>query len=559
MSAPEEPARVEEIALNPRVRENEGALLRALLQATDYGVLMSGVDRQDLVANRRLGELFDIPPRQIVALSPEQVRAIARDRFRDPQGFEDLIEEVAADPSAVRQDELEVAADPPRVIRRHTSPVRGPGGEPIGRLWTFLDITEMKRLQATVEAQLAAQTENFLATSATLRAMNELCGLAVQQQTANELLEAIVDLIAPLTAYDSAAVLLAAEDGASFSGMGRGPDERARPLGLAFEEEPALALAMSQGRVASDIPLSLYTNYSGSLARQLGARSIVVAPLIGGGAPLGVLVLGTGCPDAVLEPRRASHLSALVNQIALALETHRLQSELLAALETLQATQRRMVEMERLRTAGALAASVAHDIRNILAAMQVELALQPNLVTEAIQGHLNRFSALTHRLLAFSRPGVLDTTPTSLAEVVNRIVPLVAGQAEIAAVSITVDLPPDLPLALADAMQLEHLFVNLCLNAIQAMAEQGGTLVLEGRPAGDHVEVLVSDTGGGIAPENVARLFDPFFTTRANGLGLGLFSCRRIVEDHGGELRVESAHGRGARFTVSLPAAPGGR
>ena len=80
-------------------------------------------------------------------------------------------------------------------------------------------------------------------------------------------------------------------------------------------------------------------------------------------------------------------------------------------------------------------------------------------------------------------------------------------------------------------------------------------LALSGRAAGDRMEIEVADSGCGIAREHLERVFDPFFTTRANGFGLGLFSCRRIVEDHGGELTVTSALGRGACFTVSLPAA----
>src|SRR6185369_4979392 len=97
--------------------------------------------------------------------------------------------------------------------------------------------------------------------------------------------------------------------------------------------------------------------------------------------------------------------------------------------------------------------------------------------------------------------------------------------------------------------------VNLCLNALQAMAEAGGTLTLSGSARDGWVEVQVCDTGAGIAPEERDRIFEPFFTRRANGLGLGLFSCKRIVEDHGGELRVASAPGQGACFTVRLPAA----
>jgi two-component system sensor histidine kinase HydH len=246
-------------------------------------------------------------------------------------------------------------------------------------------------------------------------------------------------------------------------------------------------------------------------------------------------------------------VTAVIDQVALTVETHRLQSELREAVETLRATQRRMVEVEKLRAAGTLAASVAHDIRNILASLQMELAdATPD--AESVRAQLARFSTLTHRLLAFSRPNVLETRPTSLAEVIGRVTPLIAGQAEACGVRMDVSLPEDLLLIAADASRIEHLFVNLFLNAIEAMSPEGGMLAIGGRAAGDRVEVTVRDTGRGVAAENAERIFDPFFTTRANGLGLGLFSCKQIAEEHGGEVTVANVPGGGACFTVRLPA-----
>src|SRR5262249_53095261 len=161
-----------------------------------------------------------------------------------------------------------------------------------------------------------------------------------------------------------------------------------------------------------------------------------------------------------------------------------------------------------------LAASVAHDIRNILTTLQMELAMQPEPVSETICAQLDRFSTLTLRLLAFSRPSVLETHPTSVKEVLRRIVSLVNGQAQISGVKIAQRWPRNVPLVSADASQLEHLFVNLCLNAIQAMTERGGTLTITGRLRQGWLEIQVEDTGRGIPMETLSRVFDPFFTTR---------------------------------------------
>ncbi len=548
---------LEDIALNPQFRENESALLHALLQATDYGVLVSGLDRQDILANARLGELFNLAPHEIVLTEPNVVRELALRQARDPRAFDHLLQRAYADPALAHEDEVDLITEPPRTLRRYTGPVRDLEGRLIGRLWTFLDITETKRLQAEVQAQLAARTQDYITTSEVLRAMNALCRIATQTTTTDALLISIVHLVRTLVGHDCAAVLLLSRDGAEFDGIGCAENGLPQSIRLPRLRDSALAEALDGD--ATNGPLTLHANHRGPIARLLRCKTVSVAPLRAESGAMGVLVLGTSAPraaNATLDRYRVAHLSALVDQISLTLETHRLQSELHAAMETLKAAQRTMVEMEKLRAAGTLAASVAHDIRNILTAMQMELALQPGPLSDSICAHLNRFSALTHRLLAFARPTVLETYPTSVADVIRRMVSLVTGQAQINGVEIVVKVPAKVPLIAADASQLEHLFVNLCLNAIQAMTERGGMLTLTVRKRKQWLEITVADTGCGIAPDTIARLFDPFFTTRANGMGLGLFSCKRIVEDHGGQLTVKSAPGKGACFSVLLPTIP---
>ena len=326
-------------------------------------------------------------------------------------------------------------------------------------------------------------------------------------------------------------------------------------------------------QICDTSPLTLLPHYKGLLAKRLQWQALAVAPLCSQNIPCGVLVIGvprsyeTAAGKAKAMPRapvptqalpspiELHHLHAVADQIALTLDAHRLQSELRATLDTLQLTQRRMVEMEKLRTAGTLAASVAHDIRNILTAMQMDMetAWPPNEMPEGLRDHLNRFSTLTHRLLAFSQPSRLELRPLNLGDLLRQVVSLVSGQAQIHAVQIRVDLPPDLPLIAADATQLEHLFINLCLNAIQSMTLNGGKLHLKGAATREYVTVEVTDTGTGIAPDVIERIFEPFFTTRATGTGLGLFSCKRIAEEHHGHLRVCSVVNEGTTFITLLP------
>jgi signal transduction histidine kinase len=542
-----------DIALNPHVAGNERALLRALLQATDYGVLVTDLNRQDIVANRRLGELFAVSPHSIVETPPDAVRDMVRARVRDPAGFDARLRQIYADPALLCEDELELSGEPPRILRRFTAPLRDVQGRPVARVWTFLDVTETRRLQEQVQAQLAARTEEFTATSGVLRVMNELCRVAMQHATTEALLGAVADLVRPLFGFRGAAVLRLSEDGTELRGVCSPLKGPKAPVRLPVCADSALSGALDGTRRGKNGPLTVCRKPPAAVAEWFEDGRVGIAPLYSEVRVIGVLIVGLGRDRERLDSHQTALLRAVVDQIALTLETHRLQMEVRAALERLQATQRQMIELEKLRTAGTLAASVAHDIRNILTGIQIERALQEGPGAEALSVHFNRLSALTHRLLAFSQPTVLDTQPVSIEEVLRRVAPLVAGQAEINDVEMRLRFPPDLPPVAADAGQLEQLFVNLCLNAVQAMGERGGTLTLAGRGADRWVEVTVTDTGCGIPPEYLDRLFDPFFTTRANGFGLGLFSCRRIAEDHGGRLTVQSAPGEGTCFTVSLP------
>ena len=185
----------EDIALNPNFREQEEALLHALLQATDYGILLSGLDRQDIIANRRLGELFGVTPQNVVESSPEAVRALVRAHFQDPEAFDSLLQEIYADPLLRYQDEIELVGETPRILRRFTAPVHGSANSPVGRLWTFLDITETKRLQQEVQRQLEARTQDYWVTSEVLRVMNGLCRCATSEHDLETLLRQILLLL----------------------------------------------------------------------------------------------------------------------------------------------------------------------------------------------------------------------------------------------------------------------------------------------------------------------------------------------------------------------------
>ena len=142
--------------------------------------------------------------------------------------------------------------------------------------------------------------------------------------------------------------------------------------------------------------------------------------------------------------------------------------------------------------------------------------------------------------------------PASLNEVVRKTQDLLQPELENRGLNVQVKLDPQLPLAPIDATQIQQVLVNLVKNAMQAMTRDG-VLTLRSGEGSDGVWVSVSDTGGGIAQEQINRIFEPFYTTRKKGTGLGLMIVQRIVRAHGGRIDLESHVGRGTTFRIWLP------
>ena len=389
---------------------DELLLLRAMLRASDYGVLLSDSTRTDRLCNQRFCEMFGLESIDILRSQPNYVRTELAPRLKDGDGFVQTLDAVYADPKRVLEDEVELTAPRHRLLRRYTAPVVGEDGAITGRLWTFLDITRTRHMEDKVRAQ-AAQLK-----------------------------------------------------------------EQSRQLASALK------------------------NVTGRLDK---------------------------------------------------------------AENTLSLTQQQLFETEKLSAVGLLAASAAHDIRNLLTPLMIEVSLadqdDPALRAEALSAmrrQIDGLALLTHRLLALAKPDTQVRAPTDLAALVSQILRLVRPQAAQESVQIACAVSPRLPTVLADAVQMEQVLVNLILNAVQAMqATGGGTLTVRLDCYQGGARVRIADTGPGISAQNRRRLFDPFFTTRPDGAGLGLFSCRRIAEAHGGAITVRSRPGA-TQFTLRLPSVP---
>ena len=223
-------------------------------------------------------------------------------------------------------------------------------------------------------------------------------------------------------------------------------------------------------------------------------------------------------------------------------------------------------EMERresLSALGNMAAAVAHEIRNPLNAVSMGLQRlrvefspaegeEYRRLLELVQGEVRRLNTIVEEFLSLARPLSLKPEPIHVPDLVDEVVRLVEAEAEASGVRIERAVPTALPTLEADRDRLKQVILNLALNAIQAMP-RGGALTLSAAVTDGGVALTVTDSGAGIPPELMPRVFDPYVTTKTKGLGLGLTIARRIVEAHGGSVTVESQPGRGTCFRVTLP------
>jgi signal transduction histidine kinase len=277
----------------------------------------------------------------------------------------------------------------------------------------------------------------------------------------------------------------------------------------------------------------------------------------------GFLALGTKESGRFYSREDLELLRTLANQGAVAVQNARSYRALLHANEELRSAQSRLIEAERLAAIGELSAAVAHGIRNPVAGIKaaaqfasLELPashpLRENI--SDIIGEADKLEARIKTLLDFAKPFEPHPDRCRVEQIVSGALASLKPQINAQRIAVASDLDPDLPEVELDYAQIEQVLLALLSNAIEAMPN-GGELLVGARLCADagRVSIDVADTGPGIAPEQLARVFKLFFTTKSSGTGFGLAVAKKIVERHAGTISVQSQVGKGTRFTVELP------
>jgi signal transduction histidine kinase len=702
------------VAIRPHLASHTLALLKAILQSSNDGMLLTDLEHRSLACNEAFGAMFELDPAMVVQSNPRAVREAVFRIIPDPKAWEQRLEEIYADPGKRYEDDLPLLTTPRRILNRVTGPVWDEDGNLIGRLWTFRDVTRQRRRRAMAdllasvstlfdpdpgqayrhilaaisefydgatavlslledgfmryaesvgmpeglelaglplnetycrfvmdqdgpliiqdarlhpqwaqsgpamlganrylgspihdpsgqrigticivdnrvedildeedgrfmslmamrisaelarerhlkeqiaerEAALARQQADLATTHSVLSAMNE--GLRILRSTPNmgEMVDRQMRQLIGLLGYHSAALIIREPHQWKLR-LFRNDASRAEEHELELESLPKVRALFDHPRLGREVVIDSMPAEK-TLATLMDAQHVTLASLVQESHPTAYLVLGSHEAIDPADRRHRSHLEALAEQMNLLLAANALQVRLLETTEELRGTQRQLVQSEKLSVVGTLAASTAHDIRNILASLAMELSFadDPERSLDAVRANLDRFSILAHRLLSYAKPRMIAKQQVDLVDILTRVLGLTAAQLQVSNVQVVMDGGEARPQVAGDPHQLEHLFVNLFLNAVQAMEPRGGTLTVSWSLDNKQLCVSVRDSGRGIPKAQLESLFQPFSSTRTEGFGLGLYSCKRIVEDHGGTIRVESEPGTGTVFCIELP------
>jgi len=499
-----------------------------------------------------------------------------------------------------------------RIITVNTikTPVLDENGIVIGVLGVFMDITEKKQIEnekRTIEQALEKNT-------AFLSIKNEISSLLLSSRELNEILHMILIGVTANRAlgFNRAFLFLLNEATQQLEGrVATGPltHEEAhsawarlaqqdhsmselfylRKAEMALGDEP-VQLLVRQMKIPLHDPDSLFCrvvhrqksfNIRGDIRpvlhdypdfiEHLGTDAFALVPLTARGTTVGMLVADNLITGKPITDDDVQVLHDFANLASLAIANSRLYEQQQASFEELSranrdlaASQEKLVRYERLSAIGAVAAQVAHDIRNPLTAIggfARRLLKHGNDISHnrdylgIIVQEVDRMEHILNDLLCFSKPPEIRKVPGDLNAVLRSTITVYRPEIEKRSITYREKLAPDMPEIPLDAAHMQRVFDNLVKNALEAMhdADPGAQLTVTSGHDGTTAYVSIADTGSGISAGDADRIFDPFFTSKASGSGLGLTLSAQVVTAHGGTITWHACEPRGTCFIVALP------
>jgi two-component system sensor histidine kinase HydH len=309
------------------------------------------------------------------------------------------------------------------------------------------------------------------------------------------------------------------------------------------------------------------------LKEKFNLHSLVVIPLLTKGKPLGAIAADHVEPGKNITSEILESAMTFAQQAGLAIHNALMYQELKAFSQQmeekiqkttadLKKTEAQLIRSEKLAALGQLAAGIAHEIRNPLTSINILIhSLRQNISSgesrsedfKVIEEEIHRINEIVDQFLRFAKPAPPHLERTEVTSIFEEILQLLRPQMEKLRISVEKDFR-SVPLITIDNEQMKQVILNLLMNSIQAMPE-GGQFRLEGEVSkdGQWVELSIRDSGVGIPPEDMDKLFDPFFSTKEGGIGLGLSIAHRIIDQHHGKIEVTSNPNEGTIFTVYLP------
>ncbi|MCS7192042.1 MAG: PAS domain S-box protein [Armatimonadetes bacterium] len=339
--------------------------------------------------------------------------------------------------------------------------------------------------------------------------------------------------------------------------------EYVRDLTVPLDGKNLLALCLSRHEPFRIPNPSAEPRLPEPLRSLLGNSEAICVPLVVQEEALGVIIADNAFSRHSITDESERLLRLFAASASVALRNAQLITELKESLEREQEMRERLIHSERLATIGELATKIAHDLRSPLVtiggyARQLQRfphdTQRVNRNIQIIVEEVEKLERQLRDILDFATPKQPILNKVNLNEFILRLAEIQKPSIEAAGVDMQVEVTKESLIVMIDELQMERVLLNLWRNAVEAMPE-GGTLTTKVWSEGEFAKISVEDTGVGIKPEELPKIFKPFHTTKSNGSGLGLAICKKIIDEHRGQIEVSSVFGEGTTFIISLPKA----